>query len=486
MQGQPGGRARDGEAVVEQLAAEKVRWVQLFYTDVFGGFNQVDVPREALDAEVFRSGAPKLDGSSVRGFRQIHDSDMLLVPDPSTIATIPWNPEAGKTVRFICDVRLGGSKEPYEHDPRGVARKAERVLADAGYDRSYWGPEVEFFVFDQVELVPSYDGVRDAWAGAGYLIRQAESPWQPGNTHPTIRFKEGYHRTPPVDSLVGLRAEMCNILADDFHLTLDAHHHEVATASQSEINLRFDELVPMADHVQDLRYVIKNVAHRHGKMACLMPKPVYGDNGIGMHTNQSLWSHGTNAFYDANDAYAEVSQACRYYIGGLLEHARALCAITNPTTNSYRRLVPGYEAPVFIAWSKANRSANVRIPFYHRGRPGAKRIEYRTPDSAANIYLTEAALALAGLDGIRRKIEPPAPVDENIYHLSPTRRKELQIRELPGSLSEALDCLESDRAFLKPAFAETLLDTYIELKREEQLELNLRPHPYEFYRYLDV
>jgi glutamine synthetase len=477
---------RDGAAMVEQLASQKVRWVQLFYTDVLGGYNQVDIPRETLDPEMFLSGVPKLDGSSVRGFREIFESDMLLVPDPKTLATICWNPDAGGTVRFICDVRLGASKEPYQHDPRAVARKTSAVLASAGFDTSYWGPEVEFFVFDQVELVPSYNSVRDAWAGAGYLIHASESPWQPGNSHPTVRFKEGYHRTPPVDSLVGLRAEMCNILTDDFHLQLDAHHHEVATASQSEINLHFDELVPMADHVQDLRYVIKNVAHRHGKIACLMPKPIYGDNGIGMHTNQSLWTGGKNAFYDADDDYAEVSQTCRYYIGGLLDHARALCAITNPITNSYRRLVPGYEAPVFIAWSKANRSANVRIPFYHRGRPAAKRVEYRTPDSAANIYLTEAALALAGLDGIRRKIEPPPPVDQNIYRIPPAKRKELGIRELPGSLTEALDCLASDREFLKPAFADSLLDTYVEIKREEQLELNLRPHPYEFYRYLDV
>ena len=485
MQG-GGARGGDGEEVVRKLEAENVRWVQLFYTDVFGGLNQVDIPRTALDPEMFRSGVPKLDGSSVRGFREIFESDMLLVPDPSTLATIPWIPEAGKTVRFICDVRLGASHETYDHDPRGVARRTEKVLAEAGYSKSYWGPEVEFFVFDQVKLIPSYDGVRDAWAGAGYLIGSSEAPWQDADTTPTIRFKEGYHRTPPVDSLVGLRAEMCNVLADNFHVTLDAHHHEVATASQSEINVRFDELVPMADHIQDLRYVIKNVAHRHGKIACFMPKPIYGDNGIGMHTNQSLWSGSTNAFFDANDRYAEVSQTARYYIGGLLEHARALCAITNPITNSYRRLVPGYEAPVFIAWSKANRSANVRIPFYHRGRPEAKRVEYRTPDSAANIYLTEAALALAGLDGIRRKLEPPAPVDENIYKLSPAKRRELQIRELPGSLGEALDCLESDRAFLAPAFSKSLLDTYVELKRGEQLELNLRPHPYEFYRYLDV
>ncbi|EQD69050.1 glutamine synthetase, type I, partial [mine drainage metagenome] len=203
-----------------------------------------------------------------------------------------------------------------------------------------------------------------------------------------------------------LRTEMMNLLSDRFHVVLDAHHHEVATAGQAEINIHFDELLPTADHVQDIRYVVKNVAHRHGKIASFMPKPIYGDNGSGMHTNQSLWSNGRNAFFDAADPYAEVSQTCRYYIGGLLAHARALCAITNPTTNSYRRLVPGYEAPVFIAWSKANRSANVRVPFYHRGRPAAKRLEYRTPDSAANIYLTEAALALAGLDGIRRKIEP--------------------------------------------------------------------------------
>ncbi len=483
------GGGRPGETpekLVERLEAEKVRWVQLFYTDVFGGLNQVDIPRHALEPEMFRSGVPKLDGSSVRGFREIFESDMLLVPDASTIATIPWHPEAGNTVRFICDVRLGASHEPYDHDPRGVARRTEKILAEAGFDWSYWGPEVEFFVFDQVELLPSHDGVRDAWAGAGYLISSAEAPWQTGSARPTVRFKEGYHRGPPVDSLLGLRAEMCNILADDFHLVMDAHHHEVATASQSEINLRYDKLVPMGDHIQDLRYVIRNVAHRHGKIACLMPKPIYGDNGIGMHTNQSLWTGGKNAFFDASDKYAEMSQTARYYIGGLLEHARALCAITNPITNSYRRLVPGYEAPVFIAWSRANRSANVRIPFYHLGRPEAKRIEYRTPDSAANIYLTEAALALAGLDGIRRKLEPPPPVDENIYKLTPQRRRELQIRELPGSLGEALDCLESDRDFLAPAFSKSLLDTYVELKRAEQLELNLRPHPYEFYRYLDV
>jgi len=476
----------DGARILEELRAEKVRWVQLFYTDVFGGFNQVDVPLHTLEAESFVSGVPKLDGSSVRGFREIFESDMLLVPDPRTLATIPWNPEAGGTVRFICDVRIGGTKEPYDHDPRGVARRTEAVLASAGFDKSFWGPEIEFWVFDSVELIPSYQGVHDAWAGSGYLVNHSEAPWHPGPIDATVRFKEGYHRTPPVDSLLPLRAEMCNILADQFHIVMDAHHHEVATASQSELNVRFDELVPMADHIQDVRYVIKNVARQNGKVGCLMPKPVYGDNAIGMHTNQSLWSKGKNTFYDEKDAYAEVSQTCRYYVGGLMKHSRALCGITNPTTNSYRRLVPGYEAPVFIAWSRANRSASIRIPAYFRGRMAPKRVEYRTPDSSANIYLTEAALALAGLDGIKKKIEPPAPVDENIYKLTPARRRELEIAELPGSLGEALDCLASDHDFLKPAFSASLIETYLELKRQEQLELSLRPHPYEFYKYLDV
>jgi glutamine synthetase len=476
---------RGAEALAE-IRALKLRWVELFYTDLLGGYNHLHLPVDALEPDSFSGGVPKLDGSSVKGFREIYESDMILLPDVSTFGVIPWGAEQGGTARFIADILVGGSREPYAHDPRGIAKRAVEKLADAGYDRSYWGPEIEFFLFDNVRLLPSANSVRDAWGGAGYLIESAEAPWAQGDGHASIRFKEGYHRAAPFDATEGLRSEACNILADNFHIRMDAHHHEVATAAQGEINIRFDELVPAADHVQDVHYVLKNVARRHGKIASFMPKPVYGDNGIGMHMNQSIWTGERNAFYDADDPYAEVSQTCRYYVGGLLSHARALCAITNPTTNSYRRLVPGYEAPVFIAWSRSNRSANVRIPFYHRGRMAAKRIEYRTPDSAANIYLTEAALALAGLDGIRRKIEPPPPVDTDIYKLSPARRRELEIKELPGSLGEALECLQSDDDFLKGVFGESLLEAYYEIKRDEQLQLNLRPHPYEFYRYLDV
>jgi glutamine synthetase len=488
----PGGEAMVPESsspashALDRLNRSGARWVELFYTDLLGGYNHVHLPVDALDADSFETGVPKLDGSSVRGFREIFESDMILKPDPSTFATIPWGADQGGTARYICDVLIGGSREPFGHDPRGIARRTAEVLASAGYDKSYWGPEIEFFVFDSVKLVPSADAVRDAWGGAGYLIESNEAPWQTADGHGSIRFKEGYHRVAPYDVLESMRSEVCNILADNFHVRMDAHHHEVATAGQGEINMRYDELVPAADHVQDIHYVLKNVAHQHGKIASFMPKPVFGDNGIGMHMNQSLWIGETNTFFDKDDKYAEVSQTCRYYVGGLLEHARAMCAITNPTTNSYRRLVPGYEAPVFIAWSRANRSANVRVPFYLKGRPAPKRLEYRTPDSAANIYLTEAALAMAGLDGIKRKIEPPPPVDQDIYKLTPARRKELGVRELPGSLGESLDALASDDAFLKPVFGSSVLEAFTEIKREEQLQLNLRPHPYEFYRYLDV
>ncbi len=479
-------RTARGTAALETIRQEKIRWIELYYTDLLGGFNHIHIPATEVGPEAFGQGIPKLDGSSVRGFREIFESDMILRPDPTTYATLPWAAAYGGSARFICDVLVGGSREPYAHDPRGIARRTGQVLREAGYDQSYWGPEIEFFLFDNLRLLPSANAVRDAWGGSGYLIESAEAPWNAAETGSVVRFKEGYHRALPNDSLEGLRSEMCNILADHFRIRMDAHHHEVATAGQGEINMHFDALVPAADHVQDIRYVVRAVARQHQKVASFMPKPVFGDNGSGMHVNQSLWSGGANTFFDETDRYAEVSQTCRYYIGGLLRHARALCALTNPTTNSYRRLVPGFEAPVFIAWSRANRSANVRIPFYLKGVPAAKRIEYRTPDAAANIYLTEAALALAGLDGIRKKIDPPAPVDADIYKLSPARRRELEIRELPGSLGEALECLASDAEFLAPVFARSALDAFVEIKREEQLQLNLRPHPYEFYRYFDV
>jgi glutamine synthetase len=329
--------------------------------------------------------------------------------------------------------------------------------------------------------------VRNPWQGCGYEILSSEAPWsENGGKNFPIRFKEGYYPAPPQDSLQDYRNEFCRVLMDSFGMGLDAHHHEVATAGQVEIDMRYDELVTMADKVVTYRYAAKMVAAKHGKLATFMPKPIFGDNASGMHVHQSLWTKGKNAMFDPKDAYAEISQTCRYYIGGLMEHARALCAITNPTTNSYRRLVPGYEAPVFIAWSKRNRSANVRIPVYYKGIEHAKRIEYRTPDPSCNAYLAFAAMLCAGLDGIRKKIDPGDPVDEDIYKLDASKRKQYGVRELPGSLKEAVDYLNTDYLFLKGVFTQDVLDKYTELKVDEHLQTSLRPSPYEFYRYLDA
>src|SRR5580658_5801406 len=473
-------RKRTPKQIVDEVASKGIRFIDLQFTDVPGRSQHVTIPYNMLEVDTFKDGVPKLDGSSIKGFAEIFDSDMLLVPDPSTFAIIPWGDQRFPTARMICDVHWGYQKGRFTRDPRYVAQKAEEAVRTAGFTESYWGPEMEFFVFDSVtwDIASPF--------GSSHKITSVESAHEARGTNFPIRFKEGYYPTPPSDTLQDYRSEVAYHLDESFGIINDAHHHEVATAGQCEINLYRDTLTPMADSILSYKYVIKNVAANRGLVATIMPKPIFGDNASGMHVSSSLWKGEKNAFYDEEDEYANLSQTGRYYVGGLLEHSRALCAITNPTTNSYRRLVPGYEAPVFIAWSRANRSASVRIPAYLKGRPEVKRIEYRTPDSAANIYLTEAALALAGLDGIKRKIEPPAPVDQDIYKLTPAQRKKLEIRELPGSLGEALECLESDRAFLKPAFADSLVDTYIELKREEQLELNLRPHPYEFYRYFDV
>src|SRR5438876_5264679 len=336
-------------------------------------------------------------------------------------------------------------------------------------------------------MLPTADAVRNPWSGAGYKIVSREAPWQDtnGNNFP-IRFKEGYYPAPPVDSHQDYRNEACRVLIESFGMTLDPHHHEVATAGQCEIDMRYDELVPMADNVATYRYVMKMVAHKMGMMATFMPKPIFGDNASGMHVHQSLWTNGKNMMYDPNDEYAEISQTCRYYIGGLMDHARSLCAFTNPTTNSYRRLVPGYEAPVFIAWSKRNRSANIRIPMYYQGIEAAKRIEYRTPDPACNPYLSFAAMLCAGLDGVKRKIDPVNPVDEDLYHLSASKRKEYGVRELPGSLKESIEHLQTDYMFLKTVFPQDLLEKYEELKLDEHLQTSLRPSPYEFYRYMDA
>jgi len=467
--------------VLERLDKEGVRFIDLQLTDVLGKFHHVTVTREFLDEEAFEKGVPKLDGSSVKGFVEIHESDLVLKPDPSTFALIPWSDGRHKTSRFICDVyaTFGGGR--LEKDPRYVAQSAEEYLREQGFDKSYWGPEAEFFVFNRV----TWDVLNPS--RMSYQIESREAVWngEASSGYP-IRFKEGYFPTPPQDTLMEFRNEATAILNDYFGITFNAHHHEVATAGQCEIDMAHDTLVKTADNLMTYKYVVKNLAAQKGLVATFMPKPVFMDNASGMHVNVSLWRGDENVFYDPSDSYAEFSQIGRYFVGGLLEHSRSLAAIVAPTTNSYRRLVPGFEAPIYIAWSRSNRSANIRIPVYHKEMSKAKRVEFRTPDPSCNPYLAFSAILLAGLDGIKKKIDPGDPVDENIYHLTPERRKELGVKELPGSLREALDCLESDNNYLKPVFSKPLLETILELGRKLYSEVAARPHPYEFYLYFDI
>ena len=475
-------RVRTPKQIVDTVASKGVRFIDLQFTDVPGRTQHVTIPNNMLEADAFKDGIPKLDGSSIKGFAEIFDSDMLLLPDPSTFGVIPWGDERFPTARMICDVHWGYQKGRFSRDPRYIAQKAEEAIRTAGFTQSYWGPEMEFFVFDTVTWDVSSP------FGTSHKITSVESANEARGTNYPIRFKEGYYPVPPSDTLQDYRSEVAYHLDESFGIVNDAHHHEVATAGQCEINIYRDTLTSSADSIVTYKYVIKNVASKRGLIATVMPKPIFGDNASGMHVSSSLWKGDKNAFYDESDDYANLSQTGRYYVGGLLAHSRALCAITNPTTNSYRRLVPGYEAPVYVAWSRGNRSANVRIPLHYKGRSGmkGKRAEFRTPDPSANPYLAFAAVASAGLDGIKHKLDPGDPVNEDIYELTPKKRKELGVKELPGSLLEAIECLKSDSAFLKGVFSDDLIEMMFELEMANYRAVSARPHPYEFYLYFDI
>jgi glutamine synthetase len=466
--------------VLTQIRKDRVKFVELQFTDVPGRLRHVTLPSEMVNEEMFEEGVAKLDGSSVRGFVEIQDSDMLLVPDPSTYGVIPWIEDSVKAARLICDVSLGFGAGRFSRDPRLAAQRAEERIRAEGFTGSLWGPEVEFFVFNSATWEANNP------FASGFRISSVESANDARGTNFPIRFKDGYYPAQPVDTLSDYRSECVNYMRDGFGIISNAHHHEVATAGQCEIDIYRDELVTMADSVMTYKFVTKNVASRRGLIATTMPKPIFGDNAVGMHIHSSLWKGKKNAFYDPKDKYAEVSQTARYYIGGLMEHSRALTAIVDPTTNSYRRLVPGFEAPVYIAWSKSNRSANVRIPVYEKGSEGSKRVEFRTPDPSCNPYLAMAAIAAAGLDGIRQKKEPGDPVDEDIYKLTSEKRRELSIGELPGSLKEAVECLKSDAEFLDGFIPKDLVETMMELEMEAYRAVSARPHPYEFYLYFDL
>jgi glutamine synthetase len=468
------------EDVIKAIRDHDVQIVDLRFTDLPGMWQHTSFPATAFKADAVDEGLG-FDGSSIRGFQEIQASDMLLMPDETTAFLDPFTQH--KTLVLICDIRDPITKDFYPRDPRGVARKAEAYLSSTGLgDRAYFGPEAEFFVFDDVRYGQSVHY-------GTYSIDSVEGHWNmPEDEGPNlgykIRPKEGYFPVPPSDSLHDLRSEMSLVMAQ-IGIDVECHHHEVATAGQCEIDMRFDTLVAMADNLIKYKYVVKNVARAHGKTATFMPKPLFGDNGSGMHVHQSIWNGDKPTFGDPS-GYAGLSEACRYYIGGLLKHAPALLAFAAPTTNSYHRLVPGYEAPVNLAWSMRNRSAAVRIPMYSDS-PRAKRAEFRCPDPSCNPYLAFAAMLMAGIDGIKNRVDPGDPVDKNIYDLPPEELAE--IPTVPGSLSAALAALEADHEFLTEGdvFTQDFIQNYLTYKRDKEVDpIRLRPHPYEFVLYYDI
>ncbi len=470
------------QSVMRKARDADCRIFDLRFTDLPGTWQHFSLPIDKLEEDLFDDGLG-FDGSSVRGFQQIQESDMLVVPDPATAFVDPI-PEV-PTLVMSCDIRDPITGESYTRDPRNIAKKAEQHLIDSGIaDTSYWGPEAEFFIFNSIRY--------DQTANAGYFfIDSEEGVWNTGaddmhmaNLGHRPRHKMGYFPVPPNDKLQDLRTQMVLALGE-VGLDVEVHHHEVATAGQAEIDLVYAPLVKSADGIMLYKYIVKNVAQKAGYTVTFMPKPIFGDNGSGMHVHQSLWKDGTPLFYDES-GYAMLSETARHYIGGLLRHAPALLAFAAPTTNSYRRLVPGFEAPVNLVYSMRNRSACIRIPTYSSS-PAARRVEFRPPDPTANPYLAFAALLMAGLDGIRNKIEPPPPADMDLYELEPEEAAKIQ--SVPGSLYEVLDALEADHEFLLvgDVFTQDVIDTWLEYKRTREAdEVNLRPHPYEFMLYYDA
>jgi glutamine synthetase len=466
--------------VVAFAEEKEVKIVDFKFTDLPGMWQHFSIPATELEEDLFEDGLG-FDGSSIRGFQAINESDMLLFPDPDTaivdpVCKIP-------TLSLICNIKDPITLESYSRDVRHIAQKAEAYLKSTGLaDTSYWGPEAEFFVFNDVR----YD--QNEHSGY-YFVDSVEGSWNTGTDEgPNLgykpRYKEGYFPVPPSDAFQDIRSEMI-LKMIDCGVDVEVHHHEVGTGGQGEIDLRFDTMTRMGDKLALYKYIIKNTARAHNMTATFMPKPLFQDNGSGMHTHQSLWKDGKNIFYDPQ-GYAGLSEAALYYAGGLLKHLPSLCAIIAPTTNSYKRLVPGYEAPVNLAYSQRNRSACVRIPVYSQSER-AKRLELRTPDPSCNAYLAFSAMLMAGLDGIRNQIHPGDPLDKDLYDLEPEELAEIE--STPASLAEALDALEDDHDYLLEGdvITQDVIDTWIEYKRENEVDaVNLRPHPHEFHLYYDI
>ena len=468
----------DSKTVLEFARNNDAKILDLRFTDIPGLWHHVSYPIDQLTESSFTVGFG-IDGSSIRGWAAIHESDMLLMPDAGTHLLDPFTEVP--TLVLVCDVVDPLTRQAYDRDPRYISRKAEQYLSSTGIaDKATFGAEAEFFIFDNVRF-----DQREQYGF--YFIDAEEGRWNSGREENNLgyrpRYREGYFPVPPTDHYQDLRSEML-LTMQSCGMNVERHHHEVASGGQTEIDLKFDSLLRSADKMLLYKYIVRNVANHYGKTVTFMPKPIFGDNGNGMHTHQSLWKNGEPLF--AGDGYSGLSQLALWYVGGLLKHAPALAAIIAPTTNSYKRLVPGFEAPVNLAYSRRNRSAACRIPMYSAS-PAAKRVEFRPPDPSCNPYMAFAAMLMAGLDGIENKMDPGPPLDKDIYELDP---EELAgIPTMPGSLEEALDALERDHAFLLKGdvFSEELLRTYVEYKRSKEVDaIRLRPHPYEFALYYDI
>ncbi|MYF99114.1 type I glutamate--ammonia ligase [Candidatus Poribacteria bacterium] len=466
---------------VVALAKEKnIKIVDLKFMDLPGMWQHFSIMVDELSEDLFTDGIG-FDGSSIRGFQAINESDMLLFPDPATalvdpVCQIP-------TLSITCNIKDPITLENYTRDVRHIAQKAEAYLQSTGIaDISYWGPEAEFYLLNDIRYSQTQNS-------GFYHVDSVEGSWNSGREeNPNLgykpRYKEGYFPVPPSDTLQDIRSEICLKLIES-GIDVEVHHHEVGTAGQGEIDIRYDTLTTVGDKIALYKYIVKNVARSHNLVATFMPKPLFQDNGSGMHVHTSLWKDGKNVFFDPQ-GYSLLSETALYYIGGLLAHARSLCAIIAPTTNSYKRLVPGYEAPVNIAYSQRNRSACVRIPVYSKSEK-SKRVEFRTPDPSCNPYLAFSALMMAGLDGIQNRIHPGDPLDKDLYDLEPEELDEIE--STPVSLGDALDALEDDHEYLLKGdvFTEDVLDVWIDYKRENEVDaINMRPHPYEFFLYHDI
>ena len=465
--------------VLTMAKEQGAKLVDLRFMDFPGLWQHFSVPISELDESSFEDGFG-FDGSSIRGWQPINASDMLVVPDATTAKMDPFYTDP--TLVLICDIVDPVTREPYTRDPRHIAKKADAYLKGTGIgDTAYFGPEAEFFIFDNIR----FESARNR---AFYEIDSVEGIWNTGRDEcPNLgykpRHKEGYFPVPPMDKFQNLRSEMLLTL-ESLGIAVEAQHHEVATAGQAEIDMRFQPLLQMADQLMWFKYVLKNVAYRHGHTVTFMPKPLFEDNGTGMHTHISIWKEGSPTF--AGDKYAGVSQEALWAIGGILKHTKAICAFSNPTTNSYKRLVPGFEAPVNLAYSSRNRSAAVRIPMYSES-PKAKRIEFRTPDPSCNGYLAFSAMLMAVLDGIQNKIDPGDPLDKDLYSLPPEELAE--VPSAPGSMEEAFEALKADHEFLLKGdvFTQDAIDMWVEYKTEEEINaVKLRPHPHEFFLYFDI